>query len=379
MVTRYELPGLDDLVRLGEQREQAITIYAQTSPIVSERQASFLNAKSGFDAAVNRLRGAGLDHATESALRARWSEVADDLEPWNRLSASLAIFLSPTESEVYVLPNRLENQFQAADYYDLGQLVRAVTTPQDAYALTLSAHGWNLWVATPTARATELELEGDYPTDVADATNRDSVGGRGYLNRLGGDEGRKTLLETYAKRVADAVRTELGRVDPHGERPLFVFATDPLMDLYRRAEDRRTIVPVHGAPDELRPDQIDHTIRQSLSELNAQRTARRLESIADDVSSGLVLTDLGDIARAAASGAVDTLVYDFTVDIFGTVDDVTGAITPATDAVHGYDVLSRIVIRTLQAGGAATAVRSSEIEAPLWNGTAVAHLRYALV
>lgn len=380
MVTRYELPTLEDLNRLGEQSEQAITIYAQTSPIVSERQGSFLNAKSGFDAAINSLRGTGrLSHATESALRAQWAAIADGIEPWNRLSASLAIFISPTDSDVYVLPNRLENQHQAADYFDLGQLVRAVTTPQEAYALTLSSNGWNLWVATPTARATELELAGDYPTDAADATNRATIRGRGYENRLGGDEGRKTLLETYAKRVGDAVRAELGWLDPHADRPLFLFATDPLLDLYRSADQRRQIVPVHGAPDELRPDQIDESIRASLANLNAQRNNDRLEKIGNDVSSGLVLTDLGDIARACAAGAIATLVYDFTVDVFGTLDDASGEISYAADQLHGYDLLSRIAVRTLHAGGEAIAVRADEVTAQIWDGgPAVAHLRFAL-
>ncbi len=379
MVTRYELPTLEDLNRLGEQREQAITIYAQTSPIVSERQGSFLNAKSGFDTAINTLRDAGLSHPTETALRSQWATVADGIEPWNRLSASLAIFISPTDTDLYVLPNRLENQHQAGDYFDLGQLVRAVTTPQDAYALTLSTNGWKLWVATPTARATELELAGDHPTDVADATNRGNVRDRGHENRLVADENRTVLLETYAKRVADAVQSELARLDPNGEHPLFLFATDPLIDLYQAADQRHQIVAMPGAPDQLRADQIDEPIREALPTLNGERTNARLEKIGNDVSAGLVLTDLGDIARASAAGAIATLVYDFTVDIFGWIDDTTGEITFAQDDVHGYDLLSRIVVRVLDAGGEAIAVRSEEVDAQIWNGgPAVAHLRFAL-
>jgi Bacterial archaeo-eukaryotic release factor family 11 len=378
MATRYELPTLEDLNRLGESRERAITIYAQTSPIVSERQASFLNAKSGFDTAIHNLRQDGLARATENALRAQWDSIADGIEPWSRLSSSLAIFIAPDDSDVYVLPNRLENQQQAADYFDLGQLVRAVTTPQEAYALTLSANGWGLWVATAKTRATELALEGEYPTDVADATNRATIRGRDYDNRLVGDEGRKTLLETYAKRVSEAVHAELGRLDPHGERPLFLFATDPLLDLYRSMDHRRQIVSVPGGPDGLRPDQIDEPIRRALSSLNAERVNQRLEKIGNDVSAGLVLTDLVDIARASAAGAIATLVYDFTLDIFGTIEDASGEITYATDELHGYDLLSRIAVATLQSGGQALAVRSEEITAQIWNGAALAHLRFAL-
>ena len=66
----------------------------------------------------------------------------------------------------------------------------------------------------------------------------------------------------YAKRVADAVDGELGRLDPKAEAPLFLFATDPLLDLYRTVDKRRKIIPVPGGPDELKDFQIDEKIRR---------------------------------------------------------------------------------------------------------------------
>jgi hypothetical protein len=378
MATQYQLPTLDDLTRLAEPHELAITIYVATSPIVSERTTSHVAAKSSFDACIAKVREAGVRHATETALRQQWETVVND-ELWSRLSSSLAIFLSEESAEVYVLPNALENQHQVARYFDLGQLVRAVTSPQQAYALTLSSNGWNLWHATATTRAAELELVGDYPSDAADATNRITVRGPQPGNRLTGEEGRKTLLETYAKRVADAVDHELNRVDPNAESPLFLFATDPLLDLYRAADRRRQIVTVHGSPDELKDFQIDEKIRTKLSGLNAERTSARLEKIGNDLSAGLVLTEVGDIARAAVNGAVDTLVYDFVVDILGQVDNETGVVSRAEeDAGDAYDVLSKIAMLVLASGGEVIAVRRDEVSAEVWNGTAVAHLRYPL-
>ena len=52
----------------------------------------------------------------------------------------------------------------------------------------------------------------------------------------------------------------------------------------------------------------------------------------------------------SASSAVSTLVYDFTVDILGHLDDSTGAIT-YDDGQGGYDLLSRIVVTVLDRGG----------------------------
>lgn len=157
--------------------------------------------------------------------------------------------------------------------------------------------------ATATTVATELELSGEHAVDAADATNRATIRDRGHVRRLVGDEGKKVLLEQYAKRVAEAVKAELAPRDPHGERPLFLFAADPLLDLYRNVESTRRVVAVPGAPDELHADRIDAAIRAEMPTLNAERNNAVLDRIADGVSSGLVATDLADISRAATSGA----------------------------------------------------------------------------
>jgi len=373
-MARYELPDIADLIRLGEPHEHAITVYAETAPGPDEREKSLLTAKSAVDRALRTIDAAGARHAVIEQLRARWTEIAE-AEDWLSLSRSVAIFIADDFHEFYVLPNALETQLQVGQRFDIGQLVRAVTTPQEAYALTLSADGWNLWRATAATRAEEVELVGDHAVDVADATNRATIRDRGHVRRLVGDEGRKVLLEKYAKRVAEAVDSELAILDPGGAKPLYLFSADPLLDMYRALDHKRRIVSVSGAADQLRPDQIDDAIRESLPAINAERTNALVEAIADDVSNGLVLTDVGDIARAAAGGAVATLVYNFTVDILGGIDGETGALH-YDDA--GYDLLSAIALTVLKNGGEVVAVRPDEITAGIWNQTALARLRFPL-
>ena len=153
-MTRYQLPDIADLIRLGDRHERAITGYAETSPAPNERENSLLQVKSAVDRALRTIREGGARHAAEEKLRSRWAEIADS-DLWLRLSRSLAVFIADDFHEVYMLPNALETQSQLGDYFDIGELVRAVTTPQQAYALTLSANGWNLWRATATTRAEE--------------------------------------------------------------------------------------------------------------------------------------------------------------------------------------------------------------------------------
>lgn len=373
---RYHLPTVDDLVRLGEPQTNAVTVYLPTSPTPVGREQAATGVKSAIDKSLRKLRSTGADAGELDAIRQQWEALAQDPALWSRLSGSLAIFLSNENSEEFVLPNTLETQSQAGEYFDLGQLVRAVTGSQDAFALTLSSNGWNLWKASADTRAVELELGGEYAADAADANNRMTVRGRKHIHRLVGDEGRKAMLERYARTVSDAMRAELGKLDPNANKPVFVFAADPLLSMIQGEGLPWRLVSVPGSPDNLRPDQIDQAVRERIGAVASERVSARAETIGDGFASGLAAKDLAQIARAAARGAVSTLIYDFTVDVLGTMDDTTGEITFDED---GYDLLSRIAIQVLKTGGLAIAVRPEEVKAEIWNGQVLAQLRHKLV
>ncbi len=369
----YNVPSIQDLIRLGVPHPGAISIYLSTAPTPQGRELALTAAKSAVDQAIRSRRDAGATHAEQEAVRAQWAALADDDQLWGNLSNSLVVFLAPGVSEEYVLPNQFEPHTQLGDYFDIAPLVRAVTTPQRAFALTLSSDGWNLWTASEGARASELELVGDHAVDAADATNRTSIRGRQLLRRLGGDEGQKVLLDRYAQIVAEAVRDELGRIDPQGSVPLFVFANEPLLSMVQAHGLPGPLVAIPGASDELRPDQIDDSIRERIGAIAAAAVSARADRIGNGFADGLAVIDLAQVARAAAVGAVGTLIYDMTVDVRGTLDESTGAFQ-LTD--EGTDLLSRIAVQVLRAGGDAVTVRPGEVEAEIWNDRLLAELRH---
>ncbi len=373
---RFELPTVDDLLSLGRRSPDSVSIYLPTEPTPAGREHALVAAKSGVDEAIRTLRERQASAAALEGIRARWREVAEDSSLWGSLAYSLAGFISPEVSRVDVLPNALEAQRSVGDYFDLGQLVRSVTAPQDAYALTVSANSWELWEASSTTRATPLDLEGDHAEDVADATNRRSARGRQYKRRLVGDEGRKVLLDRYARTVADAVRAELRTLDPQARKPLFVLGTEPLLGMVLAEDLGRPGVAVPGASDTLRADEVDSAIRDRIGELTAKQLSRRADDIGKGFAQGLAVTDLAQLGRAAVVGAVQTMIYDFTSPVRGTLDDETGAIH-TTDA--GYDIVSRIAVKVLAQGGEVYAVRPDEIDAEIWNGHLLAGLRHALI
>lgn len=379
MTVRHALPTTTELQALSGEQELAVTIYAATSPVVPERERAQVAVKSFFDEAIERARELGATPAQLEAVRQGQSELSGYAELWTDVAQSLAIFVAPGLVEVYVLPNRLEDAVHVGRHFSLGQLFRAQGLEQEAFALTLSHHAWQLWHATPTARAAVLEPKGTWAHDAESAVPH----GERSLKRVG-DEYQKSILEGYATYVADAVKHELGALDAHGAVPLVVFANEPLASLFQaRANARRSVV-VKGAPDRLDAATVDECVRKRLDALAIEDTNNALASLAE-ADPARVARDIVSIAHAAAAGAVDAYYFDFTATHRGRLDEETGEVEFAgvrhdeqtlPDGSAAMDVLSRIASIVLAKGGTVVAVRGSDLDPARWTSPAVARLRF---
>jgi hypothetical protein len=143
---------------------------------------------------------------------------------------------------------------------------------------------------------------------------------------------------------------------------------------------------VPGAPDRLGPAEIDEAVRLQLARLNISEAESALHVLAEG-SAGRVERDLAAIGRLAADGAVETLWFDFTTSVNGTLDQESGAIEFATgngtgdnlgDGTHAGDLLPQLALLVMAKGGKVVTVRSDDLDGTVWSGPAMAELRYAL-
>jgi len=393
MTVHYELPTTADFTALAGPHEPAITIYAATSPVVNERERAEVAVKSGFDEAFERLKSMEASGPDVDSIRRTRDEILGDLQLWGNLARSMAIFVAPGFSEVFVLPNQLDDAVHVGSHFTLGQLLRAPSQDQEAYAVAISANEWTLWHATPTDRAAQMPVDPSLPKNVDEAANREpgDVGNRrvgGHGDRGMSEEDRRpSTLDIYAKRVADAVRQVLLTRDAEERVPLFVFAAEPMLSQFiERAHNGRRIAPVQGGSDRLGPAEIDEAIRHELARLNISEAESALRNLADG-SAGRVERDLAAIARLAADGAVDTLWFDFTTSVNGTLDRESGAVQFATgngsgdnlhDGTHAGDLLPQLALLVMARGGKVVTVRGDDLDGSVWSGPAMAELRFAL-
>jgi Bacterial archaeo-eukaryotic release factor family 3 len=393
MTIHYELPTTADFAALAGPHDPAVTIYASTSPVVSERERAEVAVKSAFDEAIEQVKHSDAPGPDVDSIRAARHAILGDLQLWGNLAQSMAIFVAPGFSEVFVLPNQLDDAVHVGSHFTLGQLLRAPSQDQEAFAVAISANEWSLWHATPTDRAAQMPVDPSLPKNANEAANREPGGVP--ANRIGGhgdrgmneDDRRPATLDIYAKRVADAVQQALHEHDPDDRVPLFVFATEPMLSQFiERAHNGRRIAPVSGSPDRLGPAEIDEAIRLELARLNISEAETALHSLAEG-SAGRVERDLAAIGRLAADGAVETLWFDFTTSVNGTLDQESGAIEFATgngegdnlrDGTHAGDLLPQLALLVISKGGKVVTVRSDDLHGDVWSGPAMAELRYAL-
>ncbi|MGZ4224556.1 MAG: baeRF11 domain-containing protein, partial [Solirubrobacteraceae bacterium] len=272
------------------------------------------------------------------------------------------------------LPNRLLGVVEAADRFYVKPLLRTVTFPQVAFVLALAQGSVRLIEVSPDVEPAEVAIP-DMPQDAASAAGRSSLADRAPIRRIQGDEGRKLRLRQYARKVDQAVRPFLSGLDV----PLILAAAEPLDSIYRSVNSYPRLAPggISGNPERTPDAELAAGAREVLDELYARELRATQELFERRRSEGRGLVDIGDVARAATFGAVDTLLIDIDeVVVPGSVDEDTGAVTLAdAPTAAGYSVVDEIARRAWLAGATVLAVRQQDVP----DGASVAAiLRYRI-
>lgn len=364
-----DMPTRYDLERLAAARDpHSVTVYLSTSSVPADSEKNQTKARSLFGSAIKQLQEGGGKESV-AAVEAFLNELLEAPEFWFDMGRSLAIFATPTSVLEFRLPNDLEDHVSVTDRFAITPLLRAITFPNAALVLAISQNGARLVEVSADRPAEEVTVPG-MPRDAASAVGLDSIGGRAPSGRLQGDEGRKVRLTQYARSVDHVLRPML-----NGQSlPLVIAAAEPLRSIYRNVTGYAHVAAevIEGNPDELTPTQLADAARGVLDRIYAADLVALRSTFEERRTNGRAATDLSDLARAAAFGAVETLVVDMDAVVNGSVGD-DGALTLDADA--GNDVIEEIARRALGSGARVLAVRQTDMPE---KAQAAGILRYAV-
>jgi hypothetical protein len=368
-----DIPTRAQVTRLLADRSPAsVSIYVATDP-VSANVAERIELGNLAAEALQQLADAGITKRELVAIEEEIGDLIEDEAFWRYQARSLAIFATPEGLTTYRLPNRLLSAVEASDRFYVKPLLRTLTFPHVALVLALAEGSVRLVEVSPDVEPAEVRVP-DLPSDAASAAGRSSLADRAPVRRIQGSEGRKLRLTQYARKVDQALRPFLAGVD----MPLILAAGEPLDSIFRSVNSSPHLAPtpIAGNPERISDAELAAHAREVLDDLYARELRETRELFDLRLAAGRALLDLGDVARAATYGAVDTVLVDIDAVVPGSVDEETGAVHLSGDAgADRYGVVDEIARRAWLAGGRVLAVRGDDIPG---QGPVAAILRYAI-
>lgn len=361
-----DMPTRTEIERLAAGRDPlSVSIYLPTST-PPDAEHDRLQARALVDQALVTVREHA-DKRTAAQVEQSLRDLLDDTGFWRELGRSLAIFTTPDRITSYRLPNALSAEATVGDRFTITPLLRALTFPQAAFVLALSQNHARLVEVSADGPAQELVVP-DMPADAASRFGLENLARSSPDGKHQGDEGMKVRLTQYAREVDRALRPVLRGTS----LPLILAAAEPLAGIFRNLSGSSELTPegIDGNPDALSEAELADAARGILDQTYARELAQLRETFGDRRSGGLATSDLADLARAATTGAVATLLVDMDAHVDGTVTE-DGTLTRDEGR---QDVLEEIAARALATGARVLAVRADDLPG---EAQAAGILRYA--
>lgn len=357
-----DIPTQNELLPLSLERSPAsVSIYLPTTPVSGEISGDRTVLKNLTSEAVDKLTAAGHDKREVLALAELLEDLVEDDNFWRFQAHSLAVFATPSGLRTFRLPNALGATVDVSDRFLLKPLLRAVTFPNVAYVLALAEGSVRLLEISPDMPVASVDAAG-LPKNINDALGVSSMGVRTESRRSDSPAGQRALRTKFVRSVARAVRAALAGQ----EVPLFLAAEHYLGGLYRQVNSYPHLAAfgLDGTPENLTDAELAASARGLLDRLYNEKIASLRELFASRSNSGRSTADVAQAARAAAHGAIATLLVDFNAVVPGRVDEETGAVTfDQTATVSNYGVVDEIARRALHTGADVLAVRSEDLPA----------------
>lgn len=265
--------------------------------------------------------------------------LADDAEFWNHTADGLAVLAAPELFRVYKLQRPVKEFSLVANSFHTKPLLRIIQSADRYQILGLTRQAFKMYEGNRDAideiepvegvAQTAEQLVGD-PGSRERATRAYGPAGAGSMTRHGTDVKQDSIdreTEKFFGAVDEAVLEHYSR--PSG-LPLILAALPEHHSLFRSITRNPFVMHegIDSHPDALSLDALRERAWELALPHYLERLAGLIESFGAAASSGKSMSDLTDVARAAAAGRIATLLIEANRVIPGQLDATTGVFTP---------------------------------------------------
>lgn len=292
----YNHPTDKDINLLNQEYEYAVTIYRTFTDILTSDIKRIEMGKI----VRTVLKDAPVEDKVKDVLFERFN---DELKNLKAHGDSFAVFISPTFVKIFNLPNRLNDETKIAKRFDISNLLRAETFPQEGYLLIANKDKWALYHGTKTSPAARVNVEQDKTLTLLSANSKEN--NIEHVQQMTRKDALKAMIPLYAHRLAESIKNIVNQV------PTVVVADNTLMGELRKHMSPETTIFIDIT---MRPEVNTHILegilRTQMEAFN-QKIINDLMSKAEKLeSSDLTATDLTDIVHSAVEGKIDVLLVD---------------------------------------------------------------------
>ena len=368
----------DDLrVLMSARHKCCVSLYAPTHRTGREIREDAVRLKNKINEAEEKVIEAGL----------RSPEARAILEPARRLLADemfmrdlrdgLAVFAAPGFFKYYRLPVTFDEVVTANTRFHVGPLLPLLQADGRYYLLAVSQNHVRFFRGTHYTIA-ELYPE-KLPRSLQDALQidefRESLQHMAYTSvGVGGPVSARAMEggmhghggSSMDVRKADEIREFFVRLN-HGleeffgeeSAPLVFAGVEYLFPIFKHVCHYRRLVdaPVAGNPDGLKVEELHEKAWRIVEPIFARSLSDALERYGTQVAHGLGSSDLREVIAAARAGRVENLFVAKGAEVWGHVDEKTGAASSGTrDEPNREELLDHAAVQTLLHGGSVFAV-----------------------
>lgn len=290
--------------------------------------------------------------------------LAEDRDFWNHATDGLAVLGAPGLFRVYKLQRPVMELAVVADSFHTKPLMRILQSADRYQVLGLSRHAFKLFEGNrdaldeiepiegvPQTAAEQLDKESGSPER---ATRTYGPAGAGSMTRHGTNTKQDAIdsdTESFFRAVDQAV---LEHHSQPSRLPLILAALPEHHNLFRAISRNPLLmneaIDIH--PDALPVDALRERAWQIVQPYYLERLAGFVEAFGAATSKGHGASDLGEIAKAAVAGQIETLLIEADRVIPGCIDVATGEIATG-DLSHPNvdDLLDDIGEKVLRKSG----------------------------
>ena len=382
----------EDLLRLIEIAEEwCVSIYMPTHKVGTDQQDSILFKKLVTSAEEKLLEYGVRKPELLTGMRYVQNLLLDS-DFWRHQSDGLAVFLSPTLSQIFRLPAQFEELTVIGKKFHLKPLLPMLNEDGQFYILAISLNEVRLFLATKQ-RVNEVELV-EVPTSLQEAlfmddpekhlslhTSTNNPGAPGRRSAIFHGQGaqsdvKKKNILRYFQYVDESLSAMIGDTS----LPMLLAGVGYLLPIYHEANTYAHILKsgLEGNPDDLGAKELHKRAQKLLEPLFGENQTKAREQFVrlHGQKSKLVTNDLGTAVKAAHAGAVDTLFVPVDVQHWGRFEPQDNRVVLNEEpSMENEDLFDFAATHTILNSGQVFAVKA---EALPENGDLAAILRYPI-